>query len=50
MFHCHNARHEDNQMMCAFSVVDPLAGLRSMTALPNSQLIINNSTGIIYDR
>jgi hypothetical protein len=50
MYHCHNLRHEDNQMIRAFRIVDPVAGLRSATALSDSQLIINTATGIVYDR
>jgi hypothetical protein len=49
MYHCHNLRHEDNQMIRAIRIVDPVAGLRRNTAFPGSQFIINESTGIVYD-
>jgi FtsP/CotA-like multicopper oxidase with cupredoxin domain len=46
MFHCHNLRHEDNDMMRAYRVIDTNASLASGNT--NDQFVLNELSNIIY--
>ena len=46
MFHCHNLKHEDNDMMRAFQVTDSAGGKNALSSEP---FIINPLNNIIYN-
>lgn len=46
MFHCHNLRHEDNDMMRAYRVIDTNMGVASGNT--NDQFVTNELSKVIY--
>lgn len=46
MFHCHNLRHEDDDMMRAYRVTDTNMGLASGNT--NDQFVLNKLNNVIY--